>query len=180
MKLVGRGETCDKIPGVLIYLLRHAEAEDVSPTGRDEDRRLTEVGRKRMKPIARGLARLVNALDEILVSPLERARETAEYVSTACDFDRPFRETVNLRPAADPAATLAELERLKAETVLLVGHQPHLGRLTGRLLTGRSDVEVPLKKAGAAAFSAERSTTFSLDRGELLFFASPKLLEKLG
>ncbi len=69
---------------MIIHLLRHAEAEDVSPTGRDADRRLTEDGRRRMKAVARIIAKLEPGYDAILVSPLVRARQTAEPVAEAC------------------------------------------------------------------------------------------------
>ena len=45
-----------RIAAVILHLLRHAEAEDVSPSGRDADRRLTEDGRRRMKSVAKAIA----------------------------------------------------------------------------------------------------------------------------
>lgn len=160
-----------------IQLLRHAEAEDASPTGRDGDRRLTDAGRKRMRLIAKAMASLEPAYDAILVSPLVRARQTAEPVAAACGFGKELLETRALLPGADPDAVLRELARLGAGSVLLVGHQPHLGRLFGRLVTGRKDLEVPMKKAGLAEFEAEGDP--SLGRVELKFYLPPRLLEAL-
>jgi len=59
----------------------------------------------------------------------------------------------------------------------LVGHQPHLGRLFGLLLSGRYDLEIPMKKAGLAAF--ETGADPSLARAELKFYLPPRLLEEL-
>jgi len=162
---------------VLIHLLRHAEAEDVSPTGRDADRRLTEEGRKRMRAVARAIAKLEPGYDAVLVSPLVRARQTAEPVAAACGFERPFTETRSLTPNADPIQILHELARLGPSSALLVGHQPHFGRLFGLLLSGRSDLEVPIKKAALAAFEAPSDP--SLGPAELKFSLPPRLLEKL-
>jgi phosphohistidine phosphatase len=162
---------------VLIHLLRHAEAEDVSPSGRDADRRLTDDGRKRMKTVARAIAKLDAGYDVILVSPLLRSRQTAEPVAQACGFDKALSETKALGPNADPVDVLRELARLKSGAALLVGHQPHLGRLFGFLVSGRSDVEVPMKKAGLAAF--ETGSDPSLGRAELKLYLPPKLMEEL-
>ncbi len=163
---------------MIVHVLRHAEAEDVSPSGRDQDRRLTEDGRRRMRAVAKAIARLDPGYDAILVSPLVRARQTAEPVAEACGFRKSLSETKALLPNAAPAEVLHELARLKPGTALLVGHQPHLGRLLGLLLSGRTDLEIPRKKAALAAFEAGSDP--SLGRAELKFYLPPKLLEGLG
>ena len=162
---------------MLIHLLRHAEAEDVSPTGRDPDRRLTEEGRKRMRTVARAIANLEPGYEAVLVSPFVRSRQTAEPVAEACGFKRPFTETKSLAPNADPAEVLHELARLGPASALLVGHQPHFGLLFGLLISGRRDLEIPMKKAGLAAFEAPSDP--SLGPSELKFLLPPRLLEKL-
>jgi phosphohistidine phosphatase len=162
---------------VILHLLRHAEAEDVSPSGRDADRRLTEDGRRRMKAVAKAIAQMDPGYDLVLVSPLVRARQTAEAVAEACGFRKPLVETKALEPNADPVDALHEVARLRPGVVLLVGHQPHFGRLFGLLLSGRSGLEVPMKKAGLAAF--ESGSDPSLERAELKFYLPPRLLEEL-
>lgn len=162
---------------MIIHVLRHAEAEDVSPSGRDADRCLTDDGRRRMKSVAKAIAKMEPGYDAILVSALARSRQTAEPVAEACGFKGPLTETKALAPNADPVAVLHELARLKPGTALLVGHQPHLGRLVGLLVSGRSDVEIPMKKAGLAAF--ETGSDPSLERAELKYFLPPKILEEL-
>ncbi len=162
---------------MVLHLLRHAEAENVSPSGRDADRRLTEAGRKRMRLVAKALARMAPGFEAILVSPLVRSRQTAEPVAKACGFAKEIRETRGLLPNADPEEILGELAGLRAESVLLVGHQPHFGRLAGRLATGRRDTEIPMKKAGLAVFETPGDPRLS--RAELRLFLPPRLLEGL-
>lgn len=162
---------------MILHVLRHAEAEEVSPSGRDADRRLTDDGRRRMKAIAKAIAKLDAGYDAILVSPLVRSRQTAEPVAEACGFRKALVETRALLPNADPVEVLNEVARGKAASVLVVGHQPHLGRLLGLLLTGRADLEVPMKKAALAAF--ETGADPSLGRAELKFYLPPKILEAL-
>ncbi len=163
---------------MILHLLRHAEAEERSPSLLDEERRLTEAGKKRMRLVAKGIAALEPGYDAILVSPLVRSRETAEPVAKACGFGAEFVETAALEPAADPGAVLDEVARGGWGTVLLVGHQPHMGRLFGRLLTGRGGLEVPLKKASLAAFECEGDP--AAGRAELRLYLPPRLLERLG
>jgi len=162
---------------MLLYALRHAEAEPLSPSGLDADRALTEAGRKRMKAVARAVARMEPAFDAVLVSPLLRARQTAEAVMAACRFDGAPRVTEALLPGSDPESLLEELAEEEWKTVLVVGHEPHLGRLFGRLVAGRRDAEVPMKKASLAVF--EIRPQLGADRAELKSYLPPRILERL-
>lgn len=162
---------------MLLFVLRHAEAEPLSPSGLDADRALTEAGRKRMKAVARAIARMEPGFDAVLVSPLRRARETAEAVTDACRFEGEPRVTESLLPGSDPELLLDELAGVDGTATLVVGHEPHLGRLVGRLVSGRKDVEVPMKKAGLAVFELHRQ--LGADRAELKSYLPPRLLERL-
>ena len=130
-----------------------------------------------MRSVAKAIAKLDPGYDAVLVSPLVRSRQTAEPVAAACGFERPLTETKSLTPNADPIEVLHELARLGPSSALLVGHQPHFGRLFGLLLSGRSDLEVPMKKAALAAFEAPSDP--SLGPAELKFSLPPRLLEEL-
>jgi phosphohistidine phosphatase SixA len=116
--------------------------------------------------------------DAVFVSPLVRSRQTAEPVAEACGYDGEMAETRSLLPGADPEEILHELARAGAGRVLLVGHQPHFGRVLGRLVTGRRDVEIPMKKAGLAEVETEGDP--SVGRAELKCYLPPRLLEELG
>jgi len=162
---------------MLLYILRHAEAEALSPTGLDADRALSEAGTKRMKAVARAIARMEPDFDAVLVSPLLRAKETAEPVTAACRFRGEPRVTEALLPGSDPQHLLDELAASEWKSVLVVGHEPHVGRLVGRLVSGRRDVEVPMKKAALAVF--EVSPHLGADRAELRSYLPPRVLERL-
>ena len=162
---------------MLLHILRHAEADALSPSGLDADRALTEAGMKRMKLVARAIARMEPELDAIFVSPLLRARQTAEPVAAACRFKGEPTVTEALLPGSDPATILDELEAAGCNSVLVVGHEPHLGHLFGRLVSGRRDVEVPMKKAALAIF--EIHPRLGTGRAELKAYLPPRLLERL-
>lgn len=162
---------------MLLYILRHAEAEALSPSGLDADRALTDAGTKRMKLVARAIARLEPGFDAILLSPLLRARQTAEPVIAACRFKGEPIVTEALLPSSEPMSILAELETAEWKSVLLVGHEPHMGRLVGRLVSGRKDVDVPMKKAALAVF--EIHPQYAPGHAELKSYLPPRLLERL-
>jgi phosphohistidine phosphatase len=133
-----------------IWLLRHAAAEERSVSGHDEDRTLTEDGHRRARAVARGLAALEPDIQLILTSPFQRARQTAEPVARGLHLAANLRESRALEPARDPEEILDEIRAEKVSGVLLVGHEPHLGGLLGRLVSGSAGLEVPMKKAAVA------------------------------
>lgn len=162
---------------MLLHLLRHAEAEALSSSGLDADRALTEAGLKRMKAVGRAIARMEPGFDAVLVSPLLRARQTAEAVMAACRFKGGPLVIESLLPGSDPELLLEELAASEWRSVLVVGHEPHLGRLFGRLVSGRREVEVPMKKASLAVF--EIHGHLGPDRADLKSYLPPRLLERL-
>ena len=114
-----------------LILWRHCDAEDGVP---DALRRLTPRGVRQAARIAGWLAPRLPERCRILVSPALRAQQTARALSRAF-------ETV---PELDTGASVAAL--LKAarwpdaiEPVLVVGHQPTLGRLAALLLDGEEE-----------------------------------------
>jgi phosphohistidine phosphatase len=159
-----------------LWLLRHAEAEDRTASGKDEDRGLTADGLLQAKSVARGLAALEPGITLILTSPYRRARQTAARAAEALRPSGGVRESRALAPGNEPAAVLAELSDLKEESALLVGHAPLLGFLLGRLVTGEPRREIPLSKTGAAWISWQGVE----HRGRLRAFLPPRVLERLG
>lgn len=140
-----------------IWLLRHAAAEERAESGRDADRALSEDGHRRAREVARGLAELDSGIELILTSPYRRARQTAEPVARALRLTSKLRETQALEPSSDPDEILGEVRAEPAQVILLVGHEPHLGALLGRLVSGRAGLEIPMKKAALARLTWEGS-----------------------
>jgi phosphohistidine phosphatase len=97
---------------------------------------------------AAGVVRLVPSLDLLATSPWTRAVQTAEIVNKeyGCDIEELDQLTSEQRPE-DLIPWLRE--HADKEAVGIVGHEPHLSRLVGYLLSGRSSSLVDLKKGGA-------------------------------
>ncbi len=158
-----------------VWLLRHAVAEEGSESGRDADRALTPEGVRRARAVARGLAALEPPIELVLTSPYRRARETAEPAARELGLARGLRESRALEPGRDPQEILDEIRGEEAAGVLLVGHEPHLGALLGRLVAGRPLLTIPLKKAAAARVEWDGTGP-----GELRALLPARVLERLG
>lgn len=101
----------------------------------DRARPLTREGRAEIEAAARALAGRGVEVAEIRHSSLVRARETAEILGGTLAPPRGVNAVTGLLPEDDPAVAAAELE-LAAEPLMLVGHLPHLARLTATLVGG--------------------------------------------
>lgn len=119
------------------YLVRHgaAKAEHEDPR-----RPLSDQGRRDVAKIARAAAAKSIKIAEILHSDKLRAKETAEILARYLSPRGGVREIQGLSPQDDPLVAKAELEAAE-QPVMLVGHLPHLSRLTILLLMGDSQNE---------------------------------------
>jgi phosphohistidine phosphatase len=114
-----------------LYLVRHGHALS---DAEDPARPLSSKGRETTLMTARWL-RTRTAIDvtEVWHSPLVRARETAELLVEGLRLRVQTREVAGLLPEDSPALMATALGRTSA-SLMLVGHEPHLGGLAGLLL----------------------------------------------
>ena len=140
-------------------------------TGRrpDDERPLTEEGRRELKKIGEALRAAKVAPGLILTSPLPRAAETAEIVGK--ELGAPVRKETALEPGFAGRQCRDLLAAQEPGDVMLVGHEPDFSGIIA-LLTG-GDVKLP--KAGAAAIELERPE----GEGRLLWLLPAKLLIRL-
>jgi phosphohistidine phosphatase len=119
-----------------LILWRHADAEDGEP---DRLRELTRLGHRQAGHMADWLNVRLPEHCRILVSPATRTQQTA------AKLERDYEVEDAVGPGADPLAVLRAAHWPHAAgAVLVVGHQPTLGRLAMRLLGGKAqDVDMP-------------------------------------
>ena len=111
-----------------LILWRHAEAEPGEP---DLGRRLTAKGQKQAERMGAWLDRHLPGSTRILVSPADRAQQTA------LALGRKFKTVDELAPGAPVAAVLAAAGWPDApEPAVIVGHQPTLGAVASFLVAG--------------------------------------------
>jgi len=142
---------------VEIYLLRHALAVPSSDTRYpNDDRPLTPEGRRKMERAARGLKALRLDPSVILTSPLIRAADTARLAAEALGQKDRVRIFEPLLPGTPPAEVLQALSKFRARRALmLVGHEPDLGRLAAALL-GSEGLRIEFKKGGLCRIDVEK------------------------
>jgi phosphohistidine phosphatase len=137
---------------VKLLMIRHAvaaERDEFAQTGEPDDQRpLTDAGRKKMKRAVSGLHDLIEHIDLIASSPLTRAVQTAEVVAKR--FPDAAMATVGaLEPMQSYQTFLEWLQRLDdVDVIAAIGHEPHLGGLTSWLLTGQEKPLFEFKKGG--------------------------------
>lgn len=113
-----------------LILWRHADAEDGMP---DTQRKLTEKGHKQAKQMAAWLNRHLPEDTRILVSPAVRAQQTA------AALQRAFDTSDAIATGASPVSVLHAAGWPEGKgTVLVVGHQPTLGQLVAKLMSGEA------------------------------------------
>ena len=127
-----------------LILWRHAEAEDLEETdeggGGDLSRRLTAKGEKQAARMAAWLDRQLPDGVRIWCSPAVRTEQTV------IALGRKYRVRNELRPDATPEDLLEAAQWPDArQPVLVVGHQPTLGRVVARLL-GLKEEECSIRK----------------------------------
>ena len=138
-----------------IILWRHADAEDGAD---DMARRLTSKGEAQAAAMAKWLRRHLPAAYTLLASPARRAQQTAEALQAA----------IQTEPALAPGASvekILEICRKQRGLVIVVGHQPDLGRAAARLIANAH-----------AEWSIEKGAIWWIDGHRLKAAVSPDLL----
>ena len=162
-----------------VYLVRHAFAAHADPTRWPDDatRPLTNEGVARFSVAARGLRRLVPAVDSLLSSGYARAWQTAELLHEVAGWRRP-EECPALEPGRPATSLLDVLQGRRERSLALVGHEPHLSMLASILCTGSEDrLQLELKKGAVAALSFAGPVAPA--QAYLRWTVSPKILRRL-
>ncbi|WP_126447280.1 phosphohistidine phosphatase SixA [Sulfuricystis multivorans] len=130
-----------------LILWRHAEAEEAKAGQLDAKRRLTARGDKQAHVMAKWLRAQLPKKTRILVSPTMRTQQTAHALAL------PFEIEPKIGVGADAADLLAVAQWPEhSGAVLLIGHQPTLGRLAALLLSG-VEADWSFKKAAVWWFT---------------------------
>src|SRR6201988_4766503 len=112
-----------------LMLLRHAKPESDAPSGRDQDRRLDERGRRDAAEIGAWVARHPPFPDFVQVSPAVLARQTWELAFEAMKERVPAPQVEFLPDlyGADPAQMLETIRTASVadpKRLMVVGHNP--------------------------------------------------------
>lgn len=141
-----------------VYLVQHGKAK--SPE-EDPNRGLSNEGRKEVECISEFLSELRITVSLIQHSGKTRAEETAHLLAEGIRCTSGPVHAQGMDPADDPSM-VANFLKVYTDDILIVGHLPHLERLTSLLVTGNPDHRpvgfrnggvVCLQKEGGGAWS---------------------------
>ena len=159
----------------MLYLVRHAAAEETRAGKPDAERALTEEGTRKFRRAAAGIVKLVSEAPPSLIfaSPALRARQTAEILHEA--FDR-----AKIRTEVRFSETLLDVKHLgqllkeaRGKTAMAVGHEPILSLWIGELCFGTAG-NVAFKKGALAGLELKAG-----QRAELVYLLQPGILREL-
>ena len=116
-----------------LILTRHAKSSWDDPLTPDHDRPLNERGKAAAADLGQWLASRGYVPEQVLCSDAVRTRKTFSGIAPAL----PGAPELELKPAlyhAGPDVMLAVLRHAKADTVMMIGHNPGIAEFAGRLV----------------------------------------------
>ena len=116
-----------------LILTRHAKSSWDDPLTPDHDRPLNERGKAAAADLGQWLASRGYVPEQVLCSDAVRTRKTFSGIAPAL----PGAPELELKPAlyhAGPDVMLAVLRHAKADTVMMIGHNPGIAEFAARLV----------------------------------------------
>ena len=151
-----------------LYFLRHGEADWPGWTKPDDERPLTDFGKKEVRQVAKFLNRLKVKPGLIVTSPLPRALQTAEVAAE--QLKTKLRQDEALEPGFGISELRTVLKRHRSKVLMLVGHEPDFSSVISALTGGF----IKMPKAGVALIDIDPET----EKGRLLWLFPPKFARK--
>lgn len=160
-----------------LLMLRHAKSSRDDPSLEDHERPLNKRGRRDGPRMGELMREHRLTPDLIISSDAARARLTAESVAQAAGYAGAIVLDKHLYMAgpADILAVLRTVPETKAETVMIVGHNPGLEELVAQLTGDQEDL--PTAALAQITLPIDRWRDLrSSTRGELVGLWRPKEL----
>jgi len=151
----------------MLVLMRHGEAVSKDVAGSDENRWLTDEGKRDVRLAAQCIP---FKPAKVLSSPLRRAKETAAIVVEVLGLEG-YEVVEELRPGKFTLDTLARLS--PEDKTVIVAHAPDVNQVVSALIGGGS-LKIP-----AGGFALVEYEKLEPGKGTLRALFAPKLVEKL-
>ena len=160
-----------------IILVRHAKSSWDDFSLKDEERPLTDRGKKNAPDMAKRLLKKKIPIDAILSSPAKRAKSTAEYF--AKEYDIP-KKKIYLIPELYMASNEAFVKTIrnapeKADSIALFSHNNGITQFANALSETRID-HMPTCSVFAVKADIDSWQQFEPGKNEFYFFDYPKSL----
>ena len=163
-----------------LTLLRHAHAERPKDGVEDFERELDRRGRRDARHVAAHLADLGYRPDHLITSPAARAVETAKIVARAVGFElaKIRHDDRTYLAEADLLLAIVRCAPAGARRVLLVGHNPGLSTLAGRLDAKEDIGELPTAAAYTLRFAGSDWGSLEWRTGKRVRYVTPDDVEQ--
>ncbi len=141
-----------------LYLIRHAEAHPRTSDDSQQDaaRTLTDAGHAQAQELAVALQKREVHLEQVVSSPLLRARQTAERIMEG--WKTPLPELLLCDELAPDSAKMRRVNKfllkISANAIAVVGHMPELAEFAAWLV-GSKKVQIEIAKAGVARIDCD-------------------------
>ncbi len=153
-----------------LYLIRHSIAENISIDKKDFDRELTEEGKFVIKKTSEAWKNYIGNVDAVFTSPLTRAIQTAEIISSNLQNVPNVIKDNNLGTGSRTADLIDLLNILEYKNVAVVGHQPDLSQHINNFC-GTGSFNLAFPPASLAKIEFENNIKYG--RGRLIYFVPP-------
>jgi phosphohistidine phosphatase len=144
---------------MILFLVQHGEAK---PESEDPDRSLTDRGAEVVERMADWAARMGMKVDEIRHSGKRRAEQTATIFAKRLSPSRGMIAAPGLTPLDSVNPVAASLQG-QQDSIMLVGHLPHLSRLVSLLLSGNPDTEVVKFRNAGIVCLTQKEAKWAID-----------------
>jgi phosphohistidine phosphatase len=154
-----------------VYLVQHGESKSEEE---DPQRRLTDKGIGEVQNVANFLRPLKLAVDAIWHSGKARAQQTGELLAEAVSARCHLLQREGLGPKDQVATTRDALEQIDGD-LMIVGHQPFLGKIVALLVTGSEENEIVEYQVGSVVCIERRDD----GKWKVAWMITPSLLNGL-
>ncbi len=157
-----------------LYLIRHSEAEKISPPKKDFDRQLTGEGIELIKSAVKYWKKIIPKFDLIITSPLLRAVQTSKIVADGLNYTKEVIKDNNIAAGASTSNVIEIINSYNVEDIAIIGHQPDLSNHVSNFISGNGCV---LHFPPASICKIRFSGLAGYSRGELIYLIPPDIFK---
>jgi phosphohistidine phosphatase len=158
-----------------LYLIRHSEAERISPLKKDFDRELTPEGIKLLRKAVEYWQKIINGFDLIVTSPLVRAVQTSDIIAEGFNYSNEVIKDNNLAAGAVTGDLIELINTFNVENIACIGHQPDLSNhVSNTISTNGCTLHFPLAAICKIRFNGQAK----FSKGELIYLIPPEIFKK--
>ena len=167
----------------IIYLFRHAEAEDAYAGKSDYERKLTKTGREQVKTIAKFCNEQEIMCDEVWASPYLRTMETAKILLNNLPKNKnKIIKNDYLAIASSLPDCLYEISNFSIQNntnakLLIVSHEPNISMMISKLVGSQNNI-IKIKKASLTSVRLSIDLAQNIS-GKIMWSLYPELLNDI-